>query len=1731
MGDKIIPHDLHLSNPGSPWPSPSHQKGRVKEGSRKRSNSLGANSPQSIRPLQNFEAHSLDRPDAIAMVQDDHHLTYRELNCRSHKLGSFLRQHGVTPEKIVGVSLTRSFDLVVSILGVIKAGGAVLPLEPSYPHYRIRMMLEEAKPCMILTTQDFRPFFESQGIPVMLPDAHETQTHSVITTPLSEDLKQGNLSVVFFTSGSSGRPKGVMEVHLEQGSFSIPENEVLTTAHPDLKFGVEDRVLVKCPISFAPSFWEIIDPLLGGGVLVLAGPGQEQDFPYLVNLIRDEHVTKMHFVPSVLQQFLEQPEVPRCRSLTQIICSGEFLQENVRQTFFDCLDVNLYFYYAATEAPGATILHLHRGNRDQPLAFESTSPTKVYVLNQWSEPDSDVQGEMYVEAKGKIRGYLGRPTLTAEKFVPDPLSSIPGARLYKTGDLGCYLPNGSIHVVGRRDYQVKIRGIRVELGEIESALRNIPSIRDAVVLCREDTPGEKHLVAYFIPKMGLSPEPLQIRTDLQSQLPSYMLPVAFVNLKAFPLTPTGKIDRRSLPVPSPKHRGHKPHYHPPHSSMEKILAQIWQNVLQVGKIGMYDNFFDLGGHSLLATKLLGRINQRFNTELTIHQFFTHPTIAELHPLLVVPPHMDQPPPLQSIPRKPNLPPSFAQERLWFLEQWSPASSVYNLPLVFRLRGSIQIQALEVALQALVARHETLRTTFPMLDGSPYQHIQNEAEAAKYTLSVVKLAEQALDNSEEELQRVITQETRQPFDLSQGPLMRAKLISIRDREAVFILTLHHIVTDGWSMNVLLNELSKLYAAQVFHVPVDLPKLPIQYADYSLWQRNKLQGKESNRQVDYWRSQLADAPHQLELPTDKLRPLDQSYQGATLSYVLPSTLLPKLSTFSQEQRTSQFMTLLTVFQVLLFRYSGQRDILVGTPIAGRSQLELESLIGFFVNTLVIRTRIIEKPTFLDVLQQVRETCLQAYSNQDLPFEKLVEALQPTRDPSRHPFFQVMFQLTHDEEKPPLHLPHVEVESMSAGTQTAKFDLSFALTLTPESLMGHFIFNTAIFEPSTIDRLATHYHNLLEQLLAHPDVPITGIPFLTDDERHQLLVEWNPPPISDQSFSCLHHLFEAQAFQTPDVIAVVNEGQHLTYGTLHRLANQLARTLQHYGVGPEVMVGIYSDKSLECIIGILAILKAGGAYVPLDPAMPIDRVSQMAHQANLPIILVADPSRAAHLTAPSARILHLTEILKSSIHQPTPNLDTSMAPSMMAYMIFTSGSTGSPKGTVVSHSNILNAYRAWDQQYRLRTHCPMHLQMANVSFDVFTGDLTRALGSSATLVLCSREVLLNPQDLYALIQATQIACAEFVPGVLKNLLNFLEEFNGNLHSFRLVIVGSDMLEVADFRRIKGLCNAETRVINSYGLTETTIDSSFFEEEHGNLPPLQSVPIGRPLPNIHMFALDQGQWPVPIGVTGEVFIGGDGLSRGYWERPALTAERFLPHPTGCEPGMRLYRTGDLARIHPDGNFHLVGRSDHQVKIRGFRVELGEIEAALRQYPTIQEALVVYRENEVSKEKQLAAYVVNTPHQDDFLPSLQKLLHERLPGYMIPTYIVPLDEFPRFSSGKVNRRALPIPEEIHDHSDPPTAPRTPVEELLVQVWAEVLSLPKVDVQDNFFNLGGHSLMATRLLSRLQKTFETDLPLRLLFDHPSLEDQALTIEEHLLEEFERMEEERHERKENTFEDG
>jgi amino acid adenylation domain-containing protein len=1193
-----------------------------------------------------------------------------------------------------------------------------------------------------------------------------------------------------------------------------------------------------------------------------------------------------------------------------------------------------------------------------------------------------------------------------------------------------------------------------------------------------------------------------LRSFLQEKLPEYMVPYSFVLLDALPLTPTGKVDRRELPAPGTTRPELKEDFVAPRTPIEEILAGIWAEVLGIESVGIHDNFWELGGHSLLATQIISRLRDALKVELPFSSLFAFPTLAELathiqagdwenndhqqNNRLILKSIAEQ----QQQYGQGTLPLSFAQQQMWLLSQLEPNNPFYSELEALRLKGSLNVVALEQSINKIIQRHEALRTNFVTVDGQPVQVI---ATSLTLKMSVVDLTDLPSSEREVSAHRLATAQAQQPFDLTTDPLIQATLLKQKDTEHILLLKIHHIVWDGWSTGVFVRELAAFYTSFCNDLSFELPSLPIQYGDFAVWQRQWLTKEVLSSQLAYWTQQLEGAPEVLELPTDRVRPSIQTYRGAHQRVALSKELTLALMSLSQRLGVTLFMTLLAAFQTLLYRYTGQTDICVGTPHANRSRPEIEGLIGFFVNRLVLRTCLSGNPSFEDVLSRVRDVALRAYAHQDVPFEKLVEELQPTHDLSYTPLVQVIFVL--NVPMPQIQMAGLTVSSLAVETATAKFDLILSLENTASGLIGYWEYNSDLFDATTIARMAGHFQTLLEGIVSNPTRRLSDLPLLRKQEQQQLLVEWNNTFAAFPT-ACVHQLFEAVVEREPDAVAVVFEDKQLTYLQLNQRANQLAHYLRTLGVGPEVLVGICVERSLEMVVSLLGILKAGGAYLPLDPALPKESLAFRLIDAQVPILLTHH-GLLLREEAQVQTVLYLDADWELIAQQSSANPKIEVIPENLAYVLYTSGSTGQSKGVAIEHRQIMNYLHAILDKLQL----PTGASFATVS--TFAADLGNtaifpALCTGGCLHIVSQDRAIDPKALAEYFVRHPIDCLKITPTHLATLL--ASNASDSILPQQCLVLGGEVASWDLIEKIQQYA-PNCRILNHYGPTETTVGVLTYPVS--NKPASynsKTIPIGRPIANTQVYILDNHLQPVPIGVPGELHIGGASLARGYLNRPDLTAEKFISNPFSDRTGTHLYKTGDLARYLKDGNIEFLGRIDNQVKIRGFRIELGEIDAVLSQHPEVRETVVLARDDQPDN-KRLVAYVVPN-HKPPATSELRHFLFQKLPDYMVPGAFVMLSSLPLTPNGKVDHRALKAPETELSDSIGFVPPRDTVEQQLQLLWSEVLQLPTVGVKDNFFTLGGHSLLAVLLMAKISRHFGKNLPITTLFSSPTIEQLA-----------------------------
>ncbi len=1953
----------------------------------------------------------------------------------------------------IGIMTGQNPNLLVGMLGVLKAGCSFVPVPPDYPDERVDFIIEDCGIEILVTEEEYleqaeriraRSAVLKQIICVDAVDDRRSSQHDGGGTAKHVPRDPDDLCYVIYTSGSTGKPKGVPITHRNLAPL-------LSWSSEYFGFGESTRTLQNLSYAFDFGVMEILTTILFGGTLYFLDKFKLTNLSEYVDFILSQKINTINTTPSFFRGIASVGQ--ELSSLKTLHFGGEELTKKQIDEVYSLVprDCRVHNGYGPTEATiNCAIFGLTADSAEHfaqtgriPIGRPSAN-NRLYVLDPHLNPvPIGVPGELHVGGNALSWGYLNRPDLTAEKFIPDPFSDQPGARLYKTGDLVRYLADGNIEFLGRIDDQVKVRGFRIEPGEIEVALAQHRAVRQTLVMVREDVPGDKRLVAYVVARNGTTVEAGELRDYLRRRLPAYMIPSAFVMIDSMPLSPSGKVDRRSLPAPGADPISGARRHVPPRNRLDEILVELWQDLLRVETVGIHDNFFELGGDSLKAAVLANRLQQMLDEIIYVVVLFDTQTIAALsdylaahfpaavarlcgtespperkdgkavpqvhrsteidtaklsemqrlilgrhnytrseeeflagierknrpaifvlsaprsgstllrvmmagHPQLFSPPELallsfrtlgerkrafhgrdrgwlegvhraimeikgcdfgeareimaryededlsthefyrllqewigqrtlvdkttlyaTEPPTLkraeayfeepvyvhlvrqpaatiqsyidsnldqvfgydlpfsvrekaelfwllcnrnilqfleeipvqrryflrfedlvqdprgviedlcrflgldfvpgmlepyrgdkmtdgvhpasrmvgdprfhrhrgieadmatkwQTLPpgdslcrlsedlasslgyridsrrdlptkarlsgpkriaRDGELPLSFAQQRLWFLDRLEPDSPIYNIPAAVRLRGRLNVAALQRSLTEMVRRHESLRTTFSTVEGRATQVI---GRPFSVHLPAVDLQSYPPVEREREALRLAEEEVRRPFDLERGPLLRAKLLRLGSDDHILVLSTHHIVADGWSMGIFIREMAALYDAFTKGRPSPLPALPIQYVDFAAWQREWLEGEEMERQLSYWRRQLGDSPPVLELPTDRPRQPVQTFRGARRSFRLPSGLAKGLDHLGREHGATLFMTLLAAFQTLLSRYSGQQDICVGTPIANRNRAETESIIGFFVNTLVLRGDLAGNPSFRELLDRTRKVALEAYAHQDIPFEKLVDALQPARDLSHSPLFQVMF-VHQQSEIQSLEIPGLTLQPLEVDTGTAKFDLTLTTVEEDSGLRGEFEYNADLFEPATIDRMIGHFQRLLQEIVEDPDRRIGALPLLEESERRRLLMEWSRSSLELPEGRCVHEWFEGQVTRTPTADAIAFGQTRLTYSELNARANQVARYLRWLGVGPEVLVGLCVERSPEMLIGLLGILKAGGAYLPLDPTYPSARLEYIVQDSGVQVVLTQE-HLLAKLPDRAGTVVCLDRDRRKIAGEACENLAGGAGLENLAYVIYTSGSTGTPKGTLITHRGLAN-YLSWCLYAYPVEKGDGSLVHSPLAFDAtVTGIFPPLLvGRTVTLLPESADI----EELARSLSRGSFSLVKITPMHLHLLGRSLagEQASGLTRAF---IVGGENL-VADQIAFWQEHATDTLLFNEYGPTETVVGCVVYQVP-ADWSGSGSVPIGKVIPNAQVYVLDAEMQPVPVGVPGELYIGGAGVARGYLGRPGLTAEKFVPDPFSDQPGARLYRSGDLVRYLPDGNIEFLGRLDDQVKIRGYRIELGEVEGVLGQHPSLKEVAVVVRED-TPGDRRLVAYCVSGSETQPTVSELREFLRVRLPDYMIPSTFVMMDALPLTPNGKVDRRALPACDGARPElATQFVAPRTHKEETLARIWSEILKVDEVGVHDNFFELGGDSILSIQVIARANQAGLRLTP-KQIFQNPTIEGLA-----------------------------
>ena len=1623
-----------------------------------------------------FERQVQVNPERTALVHQGSRVSYAALNERANRVAHRLRALAAGAEVPVALFLPRTPDLVAAMLGVLKAGGAYVPLDPAYPAERVRTMLDDTRAPVVLTHSSLAGRLPSHGGTSISVDADPGIGRAPADDPRPL-VGPDNLAYVIYTSGSTGRPKGVLIEHRGAAAVVHWLRETITDQERACALGATS-------VCFDVSVAEVFGTLCWGGTLVLV-----EDALALAAVREPVRVASM--VPTAAAELLRQGAIPP--TVRTLALGGE----PVPRALADAL-------YAGTRAE--RILNLYGPTEDTTYSTCALIPrdparpvtvgrpvagSAVRVLDRSLRPAPDGgEGELFMAGAGVTRGYLGRPGLTAGRYLPDPLAEAPGARMYRTGDLGRRRPDGEYDCLGRMDRQVKIRGFRVEPEEVEAALAACPGVAEAAVAARADAHGETRLVAWTAP--GGVPG-AELRRFLRDRLPDYMVPSAFVALDALPRTPNGKLDRLSLPEPGPGERAEGATYAMPRTAVEEILCGIWTQVLGVDRVGVRDDFFALGGHSLRAVQIVARVREALGAELPLPAVFQAPTVEALarhveERMRGAPAAAER---IARVDRDRPLPLSPAQEAVWFFERLSPGMRSYQFQAAVRMRGALDVEALRAALAEIVRRHEIFRTTFREVAGQPVQEVHAPWDVELPVLDARGVAE-------DELERRFAAEFARPFDAGTLPLARWTLFRTGEREHVLVAVEHHLVHDGWSFGVFLRELTALYLAFSRGEPSPLPEPALQFGDFAVWQRAWMGSDEARRGLEFWRGKLAGAPPTLDLPLDFVRPARISFAGESLHLRLPPDLARQADAFSRHHGLTLYMTLLAAFQALVRRYTGQDDFCLGGGSAGRRLRESEELIGMIVNVIPLRADLSGDPDFLTLVDRVRRTALEAYPHQDVPFAAVVDAVQPHRAADRLPVFQHAFNI-HHAPYPELRLPDLALEVTEAlGNHTAKFDLQVIVipraqqnAAAGDEVTMIWEYATDLFRRETVERMWRHYQALLASLLADPERPVAAARMLDEEERRRLVDGWNATRAEYPREATVHEVFGQQARRTPDAAAVEWDGATETYAELDAASDALAARLLALRLDPEARVGIAMERGFGVLAAILGVLKAGCAWVPLDVSYPAQRLSFMLRDARVSALVVDDdvPAALSSFSGPVVRIGKETD----RSHPPAEPLRGLAAAESLACILYTSGSTGTPKGVGIPHRALVRLVKGVGYVSLAGERIG---QGSTAAFDAFNWEVWAALLNGGCVVGIARDQVVSPAALARRIREGGITTLFLTTALFNQVAREAPETFAPL---RQLLFGGEAAAPDAVRRVLAL-ERPPRLLNVYGPAENGTYSTVHAVQ--SVPAnAAAVPIGRAVPNSRAYVLDGRMEPASAGVPGELYAGGDGLARGYARRPALTAERFVPDPFGA-PGSRLYRTGDRARWLPEGALEFLGRDDQQVKVRGFRVEPGEIEAALRALPEVREAAVVARE-EPGGGRALAAYVVPRTAPLD-AAAVRARLGERLPAYMVPAFVVPLDALPMTPGGKVDRRALPAPAPSSGEAEF-VPPATPDEQAIAAAWREVLGVERVGATDGFFSLGGHSLRAVKIIDRIEQTLGVRIPVSTVFNAPTVRGLARAV--------------------------
>lgn len=1640
--------------------------------------------PHPATVIDFFEAQVVKTPNNLALAYEETELTYAELNERANRVAHFLlRQKKVGVDELVGVMIERSEWMLVAVLGLLKAGCAYLPIDPAYPVERQVAMLRDSACRVLLTTNRLESRVGGQVD--SLCDVSQVGAGQPSFNPRMR-ASANRLAYVIYTSGSSGTPKGVM---IEHGNLM----NTLGWRQSFYGFSPADVNLQIPSLSFDSSVVDIFSILISGGRLILLKEESRTNLEYLEQLINRHKVSRFLVVPSFYRVLLTELD-NKLAGLKTITLAGEAVSIDLVESHFACLPgVGLVNEYGPTENTVCSTACYLRAEERAITIGKSISNVTAYILNERLEKTVPGEhGEICLAGKGLARGYWRNASLTAEKFIPNPYGG-PGERLYRTGDLGRINEDGNIEFLGRIDRQVKIRGHRIELGEIENLLLQHPRVKESAVEAREVIPSQKELVAYIRSDDDLPSD--ELKKHLGDALPGYMMPSHFVFLRRFPRSPNGKLDRHALPNPTPEL---KREYIAPATSLQKEMAEVMQNLLGIKQIGMEDNFFELGAHSLIVSQFVARINRIPSCHTTIKDLFAGPTIAELsRKIETCPAQVSNTFSIPIISRDSRIPLTFQQEQVWFLHKLVPENVAYNAQFTIHFTGDLDKEILEKSLSEIIKRHEILRTTFPEVDGEPVQriHVPWEAKIQETDLRHLPVTER-----ERRAEQLIQHELSKPFDYTRLPLIRWYLYRLSEQESILLNVEFHFVHDGWSVAVFLRELKALYNAYRQGAPSTLEDVPLQLADYAAWQRGV--GRESvlQHQLEYWVKELEGHPPVLNLHTDKPRPKSPSLKGGMIEQDLPVELYRSLRSFSRQHGVTLFTTLFAAFSNLLFQYTGQKEILVGTAVANRTSGEMENVLGMLVNMLPLRSDLSGNPSFIELLSRTRESLFQALAHQDVPLQLIVEKLQPARVPGMNPLFQTIFSF-HDSPVPDLDFDGATGRVTIRHTDSAKVDINVICVPIAEQRIGRderqdndrltlmWEYNSDLFDRETMQRMVDNFIVMLRAIVARPEAGIGRIEMLSNEERARVLHEFNNTEVDYPAEKTIQRLFEEQVERTPDNIAIICEERELTYRQLNASANRLAHYLRtRHGIEADELVGLMVDRSERMVVGIMGILKAGGAYLPLDPADPESRLAYKVSDAGAKVILT-EAKHSQKLTAFPQPVILLDSLENELSTYPETNPQSTNTSDDLLYAIYTSGSTGKPRGVLATHRSVVNLVNWYATKLSLAENDCM-LLIAPLSFDLAQKNLFAPLSNGASVCLSER-IIGDYPAIADCIARQRVSLVNATPSALYPLFE-TEDFE-KLHSLRKVIFGGEPVRLKKLLRWLASPHCRAEIINGYGPTECSGVVCAYSL-NGGAQKVEQLPIGKPINNTLAYILTAEQQLLPTGIPGEIHIGGAGLTRGYLNHESLTREKFIPNP--FRAGESFYRTGDIGRWLPDGNIEFMGRNDEQTKVRGYRIEPGEIEAALESLEKISGAVVLATADNESNNC-LTAYLVGL--EKISVTEIRSHLKRTLTEYMIPTRFVQVESFPLTRNGKIDRVRLQALEEAGmDTGIAYVEPGSETERRLAAVWQEVLGVERVGTGDDFFALGGHSLLVTRVISRVREIFKLELPINSMFEDPTL---------------------------------